>query len=74
VATISRGPGFQASEPTPLFRVENFPGFSGFEALPGDSLFLFFANRAGSRERIIVVANFLSELRTLAGSPRAVAP
>jgi serine/threonine-protein kinase len=74
VSTISRGAGFQASEPRALFRPEYFPGFSGFEALPGDSLFLTFANSAGSRERIMVVANFLTELRNLTGPSRIDVP
>jgi len=42
--------------------------------LPGDSLLVLFANGSGARERIMVVANFLSELRALTGSPRAGAP
>ncbi len=74
VAAVSRGAGFQASEPRALFRLEYFPGFSGFDVLPGDSLLLLFANSSGARERIMVIANFLTELRTLTGSPRADAP
>jgi hypothetical protein len=74
VAALGRGPGFQASEPRPLFQLENFPGFSGFDVLPGDSLFVLYANSSGSRERIMVIANFLSELRALTGSPRTDAP
>ncbi len=74
VAALSRGAGFQASEPRTLFRLVNDPGFAGFDVLPGDSLFVLYANSSGSRERIMVIANFLSELRTLTGSPRAVAP
>jgi hypothetical protein len=74
VAALGRGAGFQASEPRPLFRLENVPGFSGFDVLPGDSLFVIYANSSGSRERLMVIANFLSELRTLTGSPRTGAP
>jgi hypothetical protein len=74
VAGLGRGAGFHASEPRPLFRLENAPSFSGFDVLPGDSLFVLYANSSGSRERIMVIANFLSELRTLTGSPRADAP
>ena len=69
VAALGRGAGFQASEPRPLFRLESDPGISGIDVLPGDSLLLLFANRPGARERIMVIANFLSELRTLTGSP-----
>jgi len=74
VAALGRGAGFQASESRPLFRLENFPGFSGFDVLPGDSLLVLFANSSGARERIMVTANFLTELRTLTGSPRKGAP
>jgi eukaryotic-like serine/threonine-protein kinase len=74
VAGLGRGVGFQASEPRPLFRLVNDPGFAGFDVLPGDSLFVLYANSSGSRVRIIVIANFLSELRALTGSPRASAP
>ena len=74
VAALSPGVGFQSSEPRPLFRLENVSGFSGFDLLPGDSLLLLFANSSGARERIVVIANFLTELRTLTGSPRANAP
>jgi hypothetical protein len=74
VAALSTGAGFQASEPRPLFRLESDPGFAGLDVLPGDSLLLLFANRFGARDRIMVIANFLSELRTLAGSPGASAP
>ena len=74
VAALGRGAGFQASEPRPLFLLENFPGFAGFDVLPGDSLLVLYANSSGARERIMVVANFLSELRTLARSPRASTP
>ena len=74
VAALGRGPGFQASEPRPLIRLVNDPGFAGFDVLPGDSLFVLYANSSGSRVRIIVIANFLSELRALTGSPRADAP
>jgi hypothetical protein len=74
VAALSTGAGFQASEPRPLFRLESDPGFAGLDVLPGDSLLLLFANRFGARDRIMVIANFLSELRTMAGSPGASAP
>jgi serine/threonine-protein kinase len=74
VAALGRGAGFQASEPRPLFQLESDPGFSGLDVLPGDSLLLLFSNRSGARERIMVIANFLSELRTLTGSPRTNAP
>ena len=74
VATLSRGAGFQASEPRPLFRLESDPGFPALDVLPGDSLLLLFSNRSGARDRIMVIANFLSELRTLTGSPGASAP
>jgi hypothetical protein len=69
VAALERGPGFQAGESRALFRIEYLPDFSGFEVLPGDSLFVLFANRNGERERILVAANFLTELRALTGAP-----
>jgi tRNA A-37 threonylcarbamoyl transferase component Bud32 len=69
VTGLSAGPGFQAGEPRALFRVDFLPDFSGFDVLPGDSLFVLYSTSASERERIFVVANFLEELRGLNVSP-----
>jgi serine/threonine-protein kinase len=65
VAGLGSGPGFQAAEPRALFRVDDLPDFSGFDVLPGDSLFVLYSNSGTERERIFVVANFVEELRRL---------
>jgi len=65
VAELGPGPGFQAGEPRALFRVAFLPDFSGFDVLPGDSLFVLYASTQTDPERIFVVANFLEKLRTL---------
>jgi serine/threonine-protein kinase len=65
VASLGVGPGFQAGEPRALFRVVFLPDHSGFDVLPGDSLFVMYAHSAAERERIFVVVNFLEELRAL---------
>ena len=74
VAGLGSGPGFQAGEPGALFRVDYLPDFSGFDVLPGDSLFVLFSTSASERERIFVVANFLEELRAVNTSSPAVRP
>jgi serine/threonine-protein kinase len=65
VAGLGPGPGFQSGEPRPLFRVDFLPDYSGFDVLPGDSLFVLHATSATERERITVTVNFLQELRSL---------
>jgi Tol biopolymer transport system component len=65
VAGLGPGPGFQAGEPRPLFRMDFLPDYSGFDVLPGDSLFVLHATSAAERERITVTVNFLRELRSL---------
>jgi len=65
VAGLGPGPRFQAGEPRPLFRMDFLPGFSGFDVLPGDSLFVLHATSLVERERIMVTINFLQELRSL---------
>ena len=74
VAEVSGRSGFQAGEPRALFRVDDLPDFSGFDVLPGDSLFVLYSNSGAERERIFVIANFVEELRRLSdvtGSGRA---
>jgi serine/threonine-protein kinase len=62
---VTPGPAFQAGEPRALFRIADLPDFSGFDILPGDSLFVVSATSLGERRRILVTANFLEELRAL---------
>ena len=65
VSAVGSGPGFQPGEPRALLRVDYLPDFSGFDVLPGDSLFVAYATSATARERIFVVVNFTEELRAM---------
>ncbi len=72
VVEVGAGPGFQIGEQRTLFRMEFPYDQSGFDVLPGDSLFVLHATSLAERERIFVVVNFLEELRGLSGtSPSA---